>query len=260
MPFPFLISCCSIALRNLPVFDAVERIARAGFPGVEILYPHIEQLDEAALRELKERCSSLGLAITMISPYFFFTRGREKAMESLRTAGKAIEAAHILGVKKIRTFIDCGPDGLPSSKAEDGHWQGARAGLKELCALDPAIEFAIETHENTLADTLPSVRRILEEVSAPNLALNYQANADFLQRGYLVCLASLFPAVTHMHWEQLMSDGAPTYIEETGVIDFAELIGFLRSRSYSGTASVEYCWTPVEEGRIDSAWRYLSKL
>ncbi len=122
MSFPCLVSCCSLAFRNLPVFEAMEKVSTAGFPAVEIWYPHIEKLEDAALWELAGHCSSLGLAITMLSPYFAFTRSPEKSQESLRTAERAIEAVHILGAKKIRTFIDCGPDGLPSVWAEASHW------------------------------------------------------------------------------------------------------------------------------------------
>ena len=260
MASSFLISCCSIALRDQSIYDAAEKIARAGFTGIEIWHPHIEKMDHTELRDVAEHCAGLGLKISVIAPYFSFTQGRERWEQSLQIAGRALESAKILGVKKIRTFIDCGPEGISSANASASHWISARDGLRKLCTLDPATEFVVETHENTLADTLPSVGRILEEVALPNLRLNYQANHDFLERGYLTCLEILYPAISHLHWEQIRTDESPTYIEEEGVIDFAAMLDFLREKKYSGTASVEYCWSPVEDARICTAWSYLDGL
>jgi sugar phosphate isomerase/epimerase len=171
-----------------------------------------------------------------------------------------LQIASALGVKKIRTFVDCGPDGLSSGRAKEAHWEAACRGLKELCEMDPSTDFVVETHENTLADTLPSVERLLKDVAKRNLRLNYQATADFLERGYLACIETLFPVIAHMHWEQIRPDGRATYIEEEGLIDFGELIELLTIKGYTGTASVEYCWTPVEAGRVNSAWRHLAGL
>ncbi len=260
MNLPFPIFCCSIALRDQPACEAAHRIAAAGFPGVELWYPHIEPMGNSELGELRETCHALGLTIGVLSPYFSFTRGRDRWEQSVRTAAKALEAADILGVAKIRTFIDCGPDGLGSQSAGPDDWTSAIAGLQTLCDLAPARQFVVETHDETLADTLPSTRRILDEVARPNLRLNYQPTRDFLQRGYLDCLAELYPAVSHMHWEQIKCDGSSTYIEEDGVIDFPALMAFLRAKYYRGSASVEYCWTPVDHRRLPSAARFLDRL
>jgi sugar phosphate isomerase/epimerase len=257
---PFLISCCSIALRDRPVAEALGMIAEAGFPGVEIWYPHIEKLDADGLRGVAEQCARLRLTPTVISPYFAFTRGEEWHARSLKTARDVLAAAKVLQVKKIRTFIDIGPDGLASQDATAAHWQAARDGLHELCALDPASDFVIETHEQTLADSLPTVQRILEEVDRPNLHVNFQVNQEFLKLDYMQCLETLFPFVTHMHWDQIREDGTATYIEEPGLVDFPRMIGWLASRNYQGTASVEYCWHPIEEKRLGTAVQFLSNL
>ena len=82
----------------------------------------------------------------------------------------------------------------------------------------------IETHENTLADTLPSIQRVFEEVQRPNLRLNYQGTEDFFERGYFECLETLYPLVSHMHWQQVPPGGVHDFIEESGIIDFPRLI------------------------------------
>jgi sugar phosphate isomerase/epimerase len=257
---PFPIYCCSIARRDRPIFEAVREIAGAGFSGVEIWYPHIEKMRPAELQALLETCRGLALTPAVISPYFTFTRGGESRKQSLKTAEAVLQAAQILGVKKVRTFIDCGPEGVRSEAATEEHWTSAREGLRQLCDLDAGTQFVVETHEFTLANTLPTAQRIIDEVARTNLRLNYQPTRDFMRRGYLECLEALYPSVAHMHWEQVGADGKGTYLEEKGAIDFPALIRFQRERKYEGTASVEYCWMPVEPSRVESAGKYLDGL
>ena len=260
MTYPFTISFCSIGLRNKPVTEALDQIARAGFRAVEILYPHLEKLNEEELHGVAAQCAKLGVKPIVIAPYFSFTRGAEWRQRSIETARAVLKAAAILQVKKIRTFVDIGPDGLPSQRATASDWAAACDGLRELCELDPGSDFVVETHENTLANTLPTIERLLKEVARPNLRLNFQANTDFMQRGFMQCLEILYPHVSHMHWEQVC-DGKPSaYIDEPGQIDFAQLIGWLKAKGYRGSASVEYCWQPVDEERIPSAVRFLDAI
>lgn len=255
----YLLACCSIAVRNKPIAEALELIHAAGYGGIEILYSHIQECSKEELRQLAAHCASLGLKVPVISPYFSFTRGEKALCESLETAERVLEAASIFGTGKIRTFIDIGGDGLPSARAEESHWRSAREGLRKLCALAPGIEFVVETHESTLADTLPTVKRLLEEVATPNLRINFQANRDFLARGYLHCLSELYPWVSHQHWQQIRPDGTADYLEEEGLISFADVQRFLAEKNYSGTASVEYCWFGIEESRLRSGLDFLTR-
>ncbi len=260
MKSPFPIYCCSIALRNEPVETALREIAAAGFSGVELWYPHVEKLAVGELPGLKKTCDALGLTIGVISPYFSFTRRRERWEESIRTSVHVLRITEILGIKKVRTFIDCGPDGVASESAKPEDWDAAKEGLQRLCDLAPETNFVVETHEDTLADTLTSAQRIINDVARTNLRLNYQPTRDFMRRGYLECLETLFPAIDHMHWEQLRADGESTYLEEPGAIDFAKLIALLERKNYRGTASVEYCWQPVEKHRLATAGQFLREL
>lgn len=260
MPIPFIISCCSIALRDRPVAEAIDIIADGGFKGIELWYPHVEKLDAEGLQAVKEHCARRNLELVAISPYFSFTRGEEWRVRSLETGRRVLEIARAIGVQKIRTFVDIGPDGMSSAKATEADWKAAVGGLQELCDLSPKTPFVTETHINTLADTLPTVQRLLKEVNRPNFLLNFQDNPDFSKRGYMACLEALFPWVNHMHWQQPLSDGGETYIEEPGLIDFKALIGWLAAKGYTGTASVEYCWQPVDVKRIATAGKFLASI
>ena len=256
----FAVCCCSIALRTRPAEEAVAVVAGAGFPAVELWGGHFLDQEEPAWRALRTTCDALGLKVAVLAPYFSFTRGPERAAESLRTAETVLRAGRILGASKVRTFVDCGPDGLPSARAGEADWRAAVKGLQALCDLDPGTEFVVETHDNTLADGVEPIRRLFGAVDRANLRLNYQINEDFLRRGFLAALDELFPLVAHMHWQQATADGRHTYLEEEGAIDFGALIDVLHDRSYSGTVSVEYCWKDVEEERVGSTARFLDDL
>lgn len=256
----FSVCCCSIALRNRPAAEAVRVVAEAGFAGVELWGGHFLDQGESDWRALRGTCDTLGLSVPILAPYFSFTRGSERAAESLRTAETVLRAGEILGASRVRTFVDCGPDGLASARAGEADWKAAVEGLRALCDLDPGTEFVVETHDNTLADGVEPIRRLFGAVDRANLRLNFQINDDFLRRGFLAALDELFPLVAHMHWQQATADGRHTYLEEEGMIDFGALIEVLRARSYAGTVSVEYCWKDVEEDRVRSAARFLGKL
>lgn len=254
------ILCSSIALRDRPLKEAACTIAEAGFAGIEILHPHIAGMSLAELEEIGAYCHKLGLGIGVISPYFVFTRSIGRTKESLKAAEEVLQQAKVLGVTRIRTFVDCGPDGLTSEEATEADWSAACKGLRELCALSPSTLFVVETHDWTLADTLPSTQRLIREVAQPNLKLNYQPTHDFMRRGFLDCFRDLFPCIAHMHWKQVRADGSETYLEEPGEIDFSALVELMRTMDYSGTASVEYCWSPIESGRLTSAARFLDQV
>jgi 3-dehydroshikimate dehydratase len=257
----FTLCISTIALRNQPIAKALDIVAAAGFPGVEIWYAHIEKMSDEEIREVARQCEKLKLKVEVVSPYFAFTRGEEWRKTSIATAGRALSAARILGAGKIRTFVDIGPDGMPSARATEADWSAAIAGLRELCDLDPHVQFVVETHPNTLADSLDTVQRLLRETERPNLKLNFQVNPDFLQRGWRKCLEVLYPDVVHMHWSQETEGGhGDGYVENPGLVDFAQWINYLREKRYAGSASVEYCWADADPARVATAYQFLASL
>jgi sugar phosphate isomerase/epimerase len=251
---------CSIALRDSPVEEAISEIARSGFSVIELWYPHIKGLRVEELIQLADVWEKNEISVSVLAPYFTFTKGLDKWRESVLLAEDVVAAARAIRAEKIRTFIDIGPDGLPSGKAKPSDWKQACQALKTICAFDRSIEFVIETHDNTLADTLDSVLRLVDETAEPNLKINFQANTDFMGRGYLECLERLWPHISHMHWQQMKPDGTATYIEEPGCIDFMALGALLARRQYQGTISVEYCWPNLERRRIATAHEFIEAI
>ena len=251
---------CSIAFRNEPLEQIIPRLAGIGYDGVELFFAHVEGRDNTALKSLRHLADHHGIRLPVFSPYFSFTRGPAEYDQTLKTAARAVEIAHILGATKIRTFTDVGPDGLASEQATPAHWQQAVRGLQAVTALDRGIEFVVETHERTLADTVETTRRLLDEVAAPNLKVNFQACEGFRRYGVDAAFVALAPWITHMHLQQVTPVHTDGWVENAGAIDFPEFIGHVKAASYRGSMSVEYTWQGVPWERAASAHRYLRSL
>jgi 3-dehydroshikimate dehydratase len=251
---------CSIAFRDEPLDQVIPRLAAIGYDGIEVFFKHVEGRDNTDLSALRQQADLHRVRLPVFSPYFSLTRGQKEYDETLLSAARAVEAARVLGAGKIRTFTDVGPDGLPSAQATPEQWKQAIRGLQAITALDRGIDFVVETHPNTLADTLPTTRRLLEDVAAPNLKINFQACDDFLRAGLQESFDALAPWIKHLHLQQIDDSRQHTWIEEPGLIDFPSFVGHVVRSGYAETLSVEYCWRGVPWERAESALRYLRPL
>ena len=251
---------CSIAFRHEPLEQIIPRLTSIGYDGVEVFFTHVDGMDAAGLKAIRRQADELKIRLPVFSPYFCLTRGPVEYDQTLRTASRAIEVAQILGVTKIRTFTDVGPDGLASAHATNAHWEQAVRGLQTITAMDRNLEFVVETHEQTLADTVDTIRRLMREVSAPNLKVIFQSCKDFLRHGLNTAFDDLAPWISHLHLHQTAASQGDGWVESAGEIDFPDFITHIKRAGYRGSMSVEYCWRDVPWERAESAHRYLAKL
>ena len=260
MTFKSNISLCSLAVRNEPIETVVERLAAIGYNAIELFYSHVERHSDQQLEQLRARMQELGIRPLVISPYFFLTRDTKAYAETMETARRAIDIARKLWIPKVRTFTDAGPDALPSEKATDLEWAQCIRGLREMTAMAPELDFVVETHQNSLANTQQSCRRLIQETNVPNLHLNFQHTEEFLRDGYIASVDALFPWITHMHLAQAGEGHSDHWIEEDGPIDFSNLFRHLEEKGYKGTFSIEYCWQNIPWARAESGFRFVKDL
>ena len=260
LPHRVVLTFCSIAFRDEPLEQVIPRVAEIGYDALEIFFTHIQSRDDTALKTIQQLAATHGIRLLVLSPYFTLTRGRAEYEQTLQTAANIVAAAHVLGVTKIRTFTDVGPDGLSSAQATIANWKQAVCGLQTITAMDRSLEFVVETHEQTLADTVATTRRLMQEVAAPNLKVNFQPCEDFLRRGLNFAFDDLAPWISHMHLQQVTPSHGDGWVEATGAIDFPDFIAHVKHAGYRGSMSVEYCWRDVPWERAESACRYLAGL
>jgi 3-dehydroshikimate dehydratase len=260
MSKPITLSFCSIAFRNEPIEDVVPRLAAIGYDAVEVFGGHVEKKTPEELKALRSLAEDANIRLLVVAPYFILTRTRQHFDETMQIAERTIHAARLLGASKIRTFTDVAGDGIGSDVATAAHWEQAVEGLKRITAMERTIQFVVETHEHTLADTPDAAEQLLARVAAPNLKLNFQPSHQSVDAGLNSVFDRLHPHITHMHLHQFSAAKPGTWVEEPGDLDFAHFIAHVRAAGYSGSMSVEYCWREVPWQRAESAHAFMRKL
>ncbi|NLF29912.1 MAG: sugar phosphate isomerase/epimerase [Planctomycetes bacterium] len=245
---------CTIGFRDEPLREVLWRLNPMGYDATEIFWRHLEGLGDDDLRRLRDMTDELGLPTLAISPYLCFTRGRDEWDASVERAAAVVNAARILGATKIRTFTDVGPTGVGSDVAGPDEWDACIRGLKTIMAPAPELTFLLETHENTLADTPDSVRRLLAAVDAPNLKLLVHPEGGPF--GGIEGYRAFADVIDHMHLKNKTPDGAPTWIDQ-GVFDHEAFFKDVLAEGYSGSVSVEYCFLGATWDLAQSAAEYL---
>jgi 3-dehydroshikimate dehydratase len=251
------VSLCSIAFRNKPIEEFIPRIAEIGFDAVEIFGQQVEGKSDDDLRRLKDLAAKHCLQILALAPYFSFTRERAGYDESVARARQFVHYCQVLGAPKLRTFIDVGPNGVASAAATDAQWKQGIEGLQTITAFDRKINFVIETHEQTLADTIASTRRVIKEAAAPNLKVLFQPTT-FLAEGIQKAYDALVPFIDHLHLQNHNPADGSCWIEE-GEIDHPAFFQMLKTTGYKGSASLEYCCKGVTWDKVKSGHDYIRK-
>lgn len=172
-------SLCSISFRHeLVCFDDLVHFAsRLGFAGIELWGVHASALLRNQANEASRILDSLEtnrLCISMISDYIDIDVDEIRQQAMLDRWGKLISLAQSFRTDKLRIFAGS----LPSARAASKNWAQCISSLQMLVqiASENGIYVAIETHPNTLADTLSSTLRLIHEVDHPHL----RVNLDFL--------------------------------------------------------------------------------
>jgi len=246
---------CTIAYKQDPIEEVLERLAAIGWDAAEIIGNHIKEKTDAELAELRALAKDRGIGIEVVSPYFWLTQSDELRRESMEIARRTIEQARILGCPKIRTFPDAGPTGIGSDVATEEHWAQAVACLREITSWAPDLKFVVETHGKTLADVPDATLRLLGEVGADNLRINYQVESP----GTLLPYYETYrPFLSHVHLHNVDSEGKACALE-SGVIDLPALFHRLLEDGYRESVAVEYCWKGIPWEWAETSYEFLAK-
>lgn len=164
------ISLCTITFRHHLI--SLEQIAdwasRNGFQGIEIWGAHTRHIPYANGYDARW-LAGFGLHVPMVSDYLPLHQPDD--LQSKTAA--ALDQARRWGTFNIRTFAG------PAASADTPEPERATItqALRFACerVADQGRYLLIETHPGTLADTLASTVRLLDEVDHPALAVNFDA-------------------------------------------------------------------------------------
>ena len=201
-------SLCTISFRHqlISFTDIVQFAYENGFEGIELWGTHAQNLymqeRETTEREI-DYLKDKNLEITMISDYLDISllADFQKTMEKCEQLAKL---AKWFNTNKIRTFA--GQKG-----SEDFSEQERKEYVKRICMIcdlfaQHNMYILLETHPNTLTDTLPSTLKLLEEVNHPYLKINldflhiWESGADPLDS-----FQRLKPWIQHYHFKNISS-------------------------------------------------------
>ncbi|VXC50106.1 3-dehydroshikimate dehydratase [Bacillus mycoides] len=201
-------SLCTISFRHqlISFTDIIQFAYENGFEGIELWGTHAQNLymqeRETTEREI-DYLKDKNLEVTMISDYLDISllADFQKTMEKCE---QLVTLANWFNTNKIRTFA--GQKGSEDFSEQERKEYVKR--IRMICDLFAPhnMYILLETHPNTLTDTLPSTLKLLEEVNHPYLKINldflhiWESGADPVDSFH-----RLKPWIQHYHFKNISS-------------------------------------------------------
>ena len=267
----------SNAYRRWPIEAAIERIARIGFAGFELMAdePHAwpATMTPAAIDALRKKIESSGLTISNINAFmmnavqdFWHPSWIEPDAEYRRLRVEHTKAslrmASRLGAKTISTEPGGPlPDGVSRGSALDSFTSGLREVLKVAEAV--GVMLLVEPEPGLLIESATQFEELAARLDSPMFGLNFDI-------GHFFCVSDPLPETIHrlqkwtrhFHFEDIAASRVHEHlVPGAGVIDFAAVLQAIQSTGYDGWITVElypYLDDPDAAGR--EALSYLNRL
>jgi sugar phosphate isomerase/epimerase len=233
-------SFCTIAYKNsqVPLPEILQHLSSCGYDGAELWWPHVEKLSKSQLEETKALLKKLNLVIPMISPYLgnfnLPMTNRDEMLDRVRVAAPVAVA---LGSPLLRMFAGwtCETSSLTASPE---YWKYNLDGYREMAKIvkDHGLHLALETHDETLADSIDGINRILE-AGMGRIKINLQPDEIGKNSGLakkVDVYRKLKEHVVHAHLR-------PFFEDEQEKTEWAELFAEFQKNQFKGFVSIEHC-------------------
>ncbi|UAL49366.1 sugar phosphate isomerase/epimerase [Sutcliffiella horikoshii] len=196
------LSLCTISFRHHlhSIKELAEWAQSNNFQGIELWGIHAKHLKDESQYN-RDWLASYNLYTSMISDYLPLHLSDKELLQATRELS---ELGHRWGTNKLRTFA--GQRASASINREERNSIVAK--LKMICQeLERENQFLLlETHPNTLTDTVSSTLQLLEEVDHPALRINFdvlhiwESGSDPIES-----LVKLKPFIMHFHFKNIIS-------------------------------------------------------
>lgn len=248
--------------------ESLERIARIGFAGVEIMAdrPHLypPDYDDGALAALADALTRHRLKATNLNSFTLFAVGDTYLPSWIEPdpARRKIRVRHTLDCLRLARRLGCGNISVPpGGPLEPGMTRTEALGLfhEGLDRVVPTAEelgvrVLVEPEPDLLIERTSEFLPFIREVRSPMVGVNFDIGHFFCAgEDPAAAFEELFEWVGHVHIEDIAADRTHNHrIAGHGAIDFAAVFAAMRRLGYAGDISLElypYVDTPEAAGQ-----------
>jgi sugar phosphate isomerase/epimerase len=261
------------AFKKFSLTEAIEKISRLGFKGVEILgdRPHLYPPDfgERQFERLKEVIAKNKIKVTNLNSFTLFAVGDTYLPSWIEPHKdrREIRIRHTLDSLKVAKQIGCpnisippgGPlDGLARSEAMQLFHQG----LEQVVALaeELGVMILVEPEPDLMIETTAQFKEFIKDVQSKAIGLNFDI-------GHFFCVGEdpkrafeeLFQWVGHVHIEDIDPNREHNHlIAGRGAIEFKDIFASMAQLGYKGDISLElYTYQNMPEEAGKESLKYL---
>lgn len=255
------------AFVKFSLFEAIERIARLGFKGVEIMgdRPHLypPDFDDGQLARLNKLLQNNGLKVTNLNSFTLFAVGdtylpswiepdKERREIRIRHTLDSLNVAKTLACKNISVPPGGPLNGVSRKEAMALFHEGLERVIPLAEELD--IRLLVEPEPDLMIETTDQFLEFIRDVKSSVVGINFDIGHFYCageapQRSFEI----LYEWVGHVHLEDIAPDRSHNHlIAGQGAIAFKEVLQTMVDLGYSGDISLElypYTDTPEEAGR-----------
>ena len=255
------------AFKNFTLNEAIEKIARIGFKGVEILgdRPHLypPDFDENQLARLNEVLVKNDIKLTNLNSFTLFAIGDTYLPSWIEPdkERREIRIQHTLDSLKVAKQIGCPNISIPPGGPLDGlsrqeAMQLFHQGLDRVVSLaeELGVMILVEPEPDLMIETTAQFKEFIKDVQSRAIGLNFDI-------GHFFCVGEdpkrafeeLFQWVGHVHIEDIDPSREHNHlIAGRGGIEFKEIFVSMAQLGYQGDISLElytYQDNPEEAGK-----------
>lgn len=255
------------AFKKFSLDDALKKISRLGFKGVEIMgdRPHLYPPDygENELKRLNQIIRKSNLKVTNLNSFTLFAVGNTYLPSWIEPEKKRreIRVRHTLDSLRIAKQIDCANISIPPGGPLNGisRAQAMRLfyqGLEQVTPLAEELELKllVEPEPDLMIETTTQIKAFIADVKSTSVGINFDIGHFFCAgEDPQAAFEELYEWVGHVHLEDIASSREHNHlIAGHGAIQFKSIFESMVRLGYRGDISLElypYVNTPEAAGQ-----------
>jgi sugar phosphate isomerase/epimerase len=255
------------AFVKFSLFEAIEKIGRLGFRGIEIMgdRPHLypPDFDDDELSRLKGLLKDSHLKVTNINSFTLFAVGDTYLPSWIEPdkERREIRIRHTLDSLKVAETLECKNISVPPGGPLNGMSRKEalalfHQGMERVIPLaeELGIKILVEPEPDLMIETTQEFGTFIKDVKSKMVGINFDI-------GHFYCAGeaphssfeTLYEWVGHVHLEDIATSRVHNHlIAGQGAISFKDVFRAMVNLGYSGDISLElypYTDTPDEAGR-----------